>query len=163
MFSRMTDAEIDMFVRDYDKNEAQKLIDEAKAYDLYGREVLEKFSLERICQEFNGIGPDRMRPIYRKILTWLGRRYLSCVLIHDMDYVIGGNERDFHDSNERLRMNLNKMLNIFFSKWNPWYWVEWVSINYIIFAECEYFGWEGFHKNIPPEEEIDEESQPSGE
>ncbi len=131
--------------RRFSVNEIESLIEEAETYDLRGRSILHQFSIDKIRQEFNGIGPDRMGNRYRKLLTHLGHRYLSATMIHDMDYVKGGTKKDFHDSNFRLKKNLQKILSHLFSKWNPWYWVERLAIH-IIYDICEDVGWEGFHK-----------------
>ena len=137
--------------RRFTPEEIQFFIDEADRYNLEGRSILHSYSIRTIQNEFNGIGPDRMNKVYRWILTHLGWRYLSATMIHDMDYVKGGTEEDFHKSNLRLRTNLRKILKTLFSKWNPWYWVEYVSIN-IIHRACEYYGWDGFHKNTKRQE-----------
>lgn len=131
--------------RRFSVDEIEAFIQQSEEYDLEGRAVLHLFSIDKIRKEFNGIGPDRMGKTYRKILTFLGHRYLSATMIHDMDYVKGGTKKDFHESNKRLKRNLKKILSHLFSRWNPWYWVERLSIQ-IIYDICEDVGWEGFHK-----------------
>ena len=131
--------------RRFSVDEIEAFIQQSEEYDLEGRSILHLFSIDKIRKEFNGIGPDRMGKTYRKILTFLGHRYLSATMIHDMDYVKGGTKQDFHESNKRLKRNLKKILSHLFSRWNPWYWVERLSIQ-IIYDICEDVGWEGFHK-----------------
>ena len=123
----------------------ESFIEDANRYDLDGRSILHLYSIGAIKENFNGIGPDKMNENLRWFFTVIGWRYMSAVIIHDMDYTKGGTIDDFHKSNRRLRRNLRKILDRLYHRWNPWYWVEYLSIN-IICRICETAGWEGFHK-----------------
>lgn len=71
----MTDlAEIDLLCR------------KCEEYQLAGREILERFTLKELAEEYNGAGPDRWLPEAREILTRAMSLFKPVVLIHDIQF-----------------------------------------------------------------------------
>ena len=75
---------------------------------LDSNDVFTKVSDEVIEREFNYIGADRTPKIIREMLSKFNVEILPAVLIHDLDYVVGGTTDDFFASNKRLRKNMLK-------------------------------------------------------
>jgi hypothetical protein len=68
--------------------------------------VFTKLDDATIEKEFNYIGPDRLPEKIRLFLSYLHKAVLPAVLIHDLDFVVGGSKDDFHQANLRLKENM---------------------------------------------------------
>lgn len=66
--------------------EIARLRQACKDYQLAGREILARFTLEEIAAEYNGAGPDSWLPEAREILTKAMELFKPVVLIHDMQF-----------------------------------------------------------------------------
>ena len=55
-------------------------------YRLSGREILDRFTLEELAEEYNGAGPDSWLPEAREILTRAMALFKPAVLIHDIQF-----------------------------------------------------------------------------
>ena len=55
-------------------------------YRLTGREILDRFTLEELAEEYNGAGPDSWLPEAREILTRAMTLFKPAVLIHDIQF-----------------------------------------------------------------------------
>lgn len=55
-------------------------------YQLRGREILDRFTLEELAKEYNGAGPDSWLPEARDILTGAMALFKPAVLIHDIQF-----------------------------------------------------------------------------
>ena len=89
--------------------DVENLIKMAFFYQLSHREVLEEYTLDEIRAEYNGFGPDRWPHEVRDVLSWLLQDILEAVLVHDMDFVKGGDEKAFHEANKALERNMKKL------------------------------------------------------
>jgi len=78
-------------------------------YRLEHRNVLEEYTFDEIRSEYNGFGPDRWPSEVRDILSWLLQDILEAVLVHDMDFVKGGDENAFHEANAVLERNIRRL------------------------------------------------------
>ena len=66
--------------------EIAELRQKCEDYQLAGREILARFTLEEIAAEYNGAGPDSWLPEAREILTKAMELFKPVVLIHDMQF-----------------------------------------------------------------------------
>ena len=55
-------------------------------YRLSGREILSRFTLFELAEEYNGAGPDSWQPEAREILTGAMTLFKPAVLIHDIQF-----------------------------------------------------------------------------
>ncbi len=55
-------------------------------YQLAGREILDRFTLEELAEEYNGAGPDSWLPDARAVLTAAMALFKPVVLIHDIQF-----------------------------------------------------------------------------
>lgn len=90
----------------------------AKKLGLRRVDTLDKVSDETMEEEFNGVGPDSWPALLRDILSYVLEDVLEAVLVHDMDYVVGGDEAEFHDSNKALEDNVRLIAKKKYHFWN---------------------------------------------
>ena len=122
-----------------------ELISRAEKYKLKHREVLNEFTYEQICDEFNGVGPDRWSQELRDILSWVFQDVLEAVMVHDMDYVKGGTHEEFLEANAVLAKNVRRLAR------KKYHW--WQARRYFLYVSSvkmeqltNEFGWEGWNK-----------------
>ena len=126
---------------------------EAIRLNLDCNDVFVKLDDETIAREFNYIGPDRFPKWLRETLARLHSCLLPAVLIHDLDYYIGGTKEDFHAANRRLNKNMKRCLKANRSKFGLIsYWVERIHIR-LFYKLCEKYGFEGWNKTNEENEE----------
>ena len=69
-----------------DLAELDELRRKCEEYNLSGREILDRFTLEELAAEYNGAGPDSWIPEAREILTRAMTLFKPVVLIHDIQF-----------------------------------------------------------------------------
>lgn len=119
---------------------------EAIRLNLDCNKVFAKLTDKEIEENFNYIGPDRLPEIIRLALSYLHKTVLPAVLIHDLDFYIGGTEEDFHAANKRLKDNMFICLkaNRKDFSWIGYHVERWhVKKAYKL---CEKYGYTGWHK-----------------
>ena len=126
-------------------SELIKLIAACETCRLEGRHVLADYTLEKLAEIYNGIGPDRFPDWLRAILTDANGLLEPAALIHDVRYHVGGTKADFTMANEEFHRNCLKLIHARFAWYDPrrykWQFRAWRYARY-----CENFGWEGFNK-----------------
>ena len=70
-----------------------------------------------MAREFNGAGGVKTPEWQRWTLTQILKKKLPAILIHDIEYLKGGKEKDFLRSNDNLRDNILALDNDDKSKW----------------------------------------------
>lgn len=107
--------------------------------------VFKKLTEEQIEREFNYIGPDRMPEPLRVALSYLHVTVLPAVLVHDLEFVVGGSESDFHQANRRLKHNMKICLKDHRKQFTfLGYWWERLNVQ-IAYWCCEKYGYEGWN------------------
>ena len=89
----------------------------AQEKKLKGADVLNEYTDEQMAQEFNGAGGVETPEWQRWMLTQILKKKMPAVLIHDIEYLKGGKEKDFLRTNDNLRDNILAMDNDEGSKW----------------------------------------------
>ncbi len=112
---------------------------------LDGLEVYGMLPPERIEEEWNGIGPNRLPEWIRRVLSNLHRCVLPAACIHDLRFAIGGNKDAFHSANKELKKNMRTCLKASRKEFSLFgYWKEKREIN-IAYRLCEKYGFEGWN------------------
>lgn len=78
----------------------------AKGKKLKGAELLDEFTPSEISESFNGAGASSDSETNRRIMTFMMKRVLPAVMIHDMAYRKGGSKEDFSRVNQELKDNI---------------------------------------------------------
>ena len=89
----------------------------AQENKLKGADVLNEYTGEQMARTFNGAGGVDTPEWQRWILTQILKKKLPAVLIHDIEYLKGGKEKDFLRANDNLRDNILAMDIDEGSKW----------------------------------------------
>ena len=128
-----------------DKGRILQCITIAYQNNLAGRDILKEFSLEKIQQIYNGLGPDRFPGWLRKIITLANGLLEPAALIHDLRFDKGGTRADFTAANDEFRANCYTLVDAAYSWYDPrrytWRFRAWRYARY-----CDRFGWEGYNK-----------------
>ena len=91
--------------------------------DLIGHEIMEQFSDEMIRETYADLlSPKQQKDIYN-IINSLPDAFLPALLIHRLQYKIGGTVDEFDSANNSLQKNLKKLISKNYSLWNPMYWI----------------------------------------
>ena len=98
-------------------NQVRALKRIAQEKKLKGSDVLNEYTDEQMAQEFNGAGGVKTPEWQRLTLTQILKKKLPAILIHDIEYLKGGKEKDFLRSNDNLRDNILALDNDDKSKW----------------------------------------------
>ena len=112
--------------------------------------VFTKLDDATIEKEFNYIGPNRLPEMIRLYLSYRHKAVLPAVLIHDLDYVVGGDKADFHAANLRLKENMYICLkaNRKEFSWLGYHYEKWcVRKAYYL---TEKYGYAGWHQTTCP-------------
>ena len=92
--------------------EIAQLRQECEDYQLAGREVLGRFTLDEISAEYNGAGPDSWLPVAREALTAAMYLFKPVVLIHDMQFAQSdGSDEGFAKTVDDWCRNTRKIKN----------------------------------------------------
>lgn len=89
----------------------------AQEKKLKGADVLNEYTDEQMASAFNGAGGVETPEWQRWTLTQILKKKLPAILIHDIDYLKGGNEKDFLRANDNLRDNILALDKDEKSKW----------------------------------------------
>ena len=98
-------------------NQVRALKRIAQEKKLKGADVLNEYTDEQMAQAFNGAGGVKTPEWQRWTLTQILKKKLPAILIHDIEYLKGGKEKDFLRSNDNLRDNILALDNDDKSKW----------------------------------------------
>lgn len=98
-------------------NQVRALKRIAQEKKLKGADVLNEYTDEQMAREFNGAGGVKTPEWQRWTLTQILKKKLPAILIHDIEYLKGGKEKDFLRSNDNLRDNILALDNDDKSKW----------------------------------------------
>ena len=98
-------------------NQVRALKRIAQEKKLNGADVLNEYTDEQMAQAFNGAGGAKTPEWQRWTLTQILKKKLPAILIHDIEYLKGGKEKDFLRSNDNLRDNILALDNDDKSKW----------------------------------------------
>ena len=110
-------------------------------YELEGREILNRFSDEKLAEVFNGIGPEAFPPWLRAVLDFIHPSLEPVAFLHDAEWELSdGTKESFTASNERFKRNGYKVAKADFSWWRP---RRYVVMNHARrFGNiCQAFGW----------------------
>ena len=118
-------------------------ISEINRLNLNDNNVLSKFSIDEMADDWNGVGGEKESKIIIKIFSWLGRNYFPAFFIHDLEFTIGGTEEQFHQTNQRLCDNLKIMVADLYSKWDIRYYIR-QPICHLVKFLCDNFGFENW-------------------
>ena len=110
-------------------------------YELEGREILNRFSDEKLAEVFNGIGPEAFPPWLRAVLDFIHPSLEPAAFIHDAEWALSdGSEASFTASNARFKRNGYKAAKAEFGWWRP--------RRYLVMNDarrygnyCQLFGW----------------------
>ena len=122
-----------------------KLLKElAEKYQLEGREIIAKYTMQELCSIYNGIGCDAFPAWLRNGISELNPSLAVVAFIHDIEWhESDGSKEKFTASNDRFRVNGHKVANQAFSWYNPRrYLVRHRATKFARF--CQLFGWSGW-------------------
>lgn len=123
----------------------ENLVQECTKYNLEGLDKLEPFSTLELERIYNGTGADWMPERARKALDFISRDLLPIVLIHDVEFKLGGSREDFYQANERLRRNGDKLARAKYGWWRLRRYRLIAQAN--LFADiCHIAGWVAFNR-----------------
>lgn len=92
--------------------EINDLMKQCEEYRLSGREILNRFTIEEIAEEYNGAGPDSWLPEARDILTIAMALFKPVVLLHDLQYAQSdGTDEGFARTVDDWCTNTRKIMN----------------------------------------------------
>ena len=92
--------------------ELDELRRKCEEYNLSGRGILDRFTLEELAAEYNGAGPDSWIPEARNILTKAMELFKPVVLIHDMQFAQSdGTDEGFAKTVDDWCANTKKIKN----------------------------------------------------
>ena len=101
-----------------DLAEIDSLRQQCEDYQLSGREILDRFTLEEIAREYNGAGPDSWLPEAREILTRAMSLFKPVVLIHDIQFAQSdGSDEGFAKTVSDWCSNTRKILAAEYPIW----------------------------------------------
>ena len=105
-----------------DLDELDELRRKCEEYNLAGREILDRFTLEELAAEYNGAGPDSWLPEARNILTKAMALFKPVVLIHDIQFAQSdGTEEGFAKTVDDWCANTKKIMAVEYPVWTwPW-------------------------------------------
>lgn len=105
-----------------DLAELDELRRKCEEYNLSGREILDRFTLEELAAEYNGAGPDSWIPEARNILTKAMALFRPVVLIHDIQFAQSdGTDEGFTKTVDDWCVNTKKILAAEYPVWTcPW-------------------------------------------
>lgn len=89
----------------------------AQAKKLRGSKILDEYTDDEMQQAFNGAGGKDTPEWQRWTLTKILEKKLPAILIHDIAYLKGGNEKDFKRVNDDLAANILAMDDGAKSRW----------------------------------------------
>ena len=102
----------------YDLAEIKRLREKCAEYELAGREILDRFTLEELAEEYNGAGPDSWIPEARNILTKAMALFKPVVLIHDIQFAQSdGTEEGFTKTVDDWCANTKKIMAAEYPVW----------------------------------------------
>jgi len=103
----------------YDLAEIKRLREKCAEYELAGREILDRFTLEELAEEYNGAGPDSWIPEARNILTKAMALFKPVVLIHDIQFAQSdGTEEGFTKTVDDWCANTKKIKAAEYPLWS---------------------------------------------
>ena len=112
--------------------------------NLFGKEILESFTVSEIVQIYNGIGPDRFPDWLRQIITKANGLFEPAALIHDLRYHVGGDYEDFTEANNEFRENCYILVKDKYSWYDPRRYL-WLFRARRYAEYCQAFGWTGYN------------------
>lgn len=122
----------------------ENLVQECTKYNLEGLDKLEQFSTQELAGIYNGTGAEWMPERARKALDFISKDLLPVVLIHDVEFKLGGSREDFYQANERLRRNGVKLAKVKYGWWRLRRYRLIAQAN--LFADiCHVAGWVAFN------------------
>ncbi len=102
----------------YSLQEVKAICDLVEKYQLDGRDVLKKYSLEEIAGIYNGAGPDSWIELAREVLTSLMSLFKPVIMIHDLDFnESDGAKKTFQEVTDRWIKNCRIVLNAEYPLW----------------------------------------------
>ena len=120
-----------------DLNEIAELRETCEYYQLAGREILDRFTLEEIAAEYNGAGPDSWLPVAREALTAAMSLFKPVVLIHDMQFAQSdGTDEGFAKTVDDWCANTKKIKNALYP-------LSWWKILFDKSYRCKFNYWTG--------------------
>ena len=127
------------------------LIEKSRELGLDDNGLFDKYSIEKIMEVYNGVGPDRFKAWFRDMLSEINSVILPAVLIHDLDYDHGGNWDDYRKANERLGDNAVKCVKAKYGTktWKYWFYLAKI---HIFVKLCNKYGKPGWHYTGETEE-----------
>ena len=101
-----------------DLAEIRRLREKCKEYELAGREILDRFTLAELAEEYNGAGPDSWLPEAREILTKAMSLFKPVILIHDIQFAQSdGSDEGFAKTVSDWCSNTRKILAAEYPFW----------------------------------------------
>lgn len=117
---------------DSDMDSPLETISDSYSQDLEGHSILELFTEEDIRNAYADIvSPKQNKQIY-EIVNLFPDCLLPALLIHRLQYIVGGSEKDFKNSNKTLSKNLKKLIGKNYSIWNPSFWINRFRTNRLV-------------------------------
>ena len=101
-----------------DLAELDELRRKCEEYNLAGREILDRFTLEELAAEYTGAGPDSWIPEARNILTKAMALFKPVVLIHDIQFAQSdGTDEGFAKTVADWCANTKKIMAVEYPVW----------------------------------------------
>jgi hypothetical protein len=92
---------------------------------------------------YNGIGPDRWSPRFRKLVTWLLENFEADALIHDWEFAF--QPRTYlHFSIANARMAVNAFYCAFRQDKGWRHLIKQTALGALLALLCQLFGWRGY-------------------
>ena len=121
-----------------------RLLAQARFYQLSGVDYVERFTIEQLAADYNGIGPAWFPAALRRAIDRLSADLQCVALIHDVRWAHSdGSLREFEASNAELEANGVKVANAKYAWWHPKRYV--IRRKARAFADlCGDFGWSAY-------------------
>lgn len=122
----------------------RRLIDLVAEYELEGKMLVESYTIEKLAEFFNGMGPEWFPEWARKTLDKIFDVFSPAFFIHDVEWATTeGSYREFLNSNDRLERNCKKIADAEYGWYNPMRYYR--RHQGAVFAQlCQTFGYGAF-------------------
>ncbi len=127
----------------YDQDHIRRLLDDIHDCGLSAPAGFFRAGVNVLQACYNGIGPDRWSPKFRKLITWLLENFEADALIHDWEYAF--QPRTYlHFTIANVRMAVNAFYYAFRRNKGWKHVIKQTALGALLATLCQLFGWRGY-------------------
>lgn len=127
----------------YSPEHIKKLMQEILECDLSAPAGFFRSNINVLLACYNGIGPDRWSPKFRKLITWLLENFEADALIHDWEFAF--QPRTYlYFTIANARMAVNAFYYSFKQDKGIKHIIKQTALGTLLATLCQLFGWRGY-------------------